>query len=130
MAQGFVVRVKAAGSDEVLKEQIARLLCPAEDHPPPCEVPWAFTASDPDRDFDADREGAADRDTGVDGADRDGSGELLLAIYTTPGKAADVVERLKSAFGRPVELRVGDPADFEDLATQYRIENGLTSSEV
>jgi len=107
MAQGFVVRVKDADSDEALKEQIARLLCPVEDHPPACEVPWAFTVADSDRDH-----------------------ELLLAIYTTAGKAADVVERLTAALGRPVELRIGDPADFEDLATQYRIENGLTSSEV
>lgn len=116
MAQGFVVRVQGSGSDEVLKERIARLLCPVEDHDAPCEVPWGFTL--------ADDTGHQEGDEHPEGLEfPDVADDLLLAIYTTPDKAADVAERVRTAIGRPVALSVGDPADFEDLATQYRIEN-------
>ena len=47
----------------------------------------------------------------------------LIRIYSSPQKAAEVLERVKLVVGQPADLAVGDPADFEDLATQYRIEN-------
>ena len=37
-----------------------------------------------------------------------------------------MLERVKAVVGQPVGLAVGDPGDFEDLATQYRIENEHT----
>ena len=88
----------AVGGDDAVKERIARMLCPVEDHDGPCEVPWGFT-----------RAGGGD--------------DLLIRIYASPQKAAEVFQRVKLVVGQPADLAAGDPADFEDLATQYRIEN-------
>jgi hypothetical protein len=89
--------VSNPASVEVLKERIARALCPVEDHDGPCEVPWGFTLAD-----DSD--------------------DLLLGIYSSAEKATEVFARVKAvADGRPVELTEGEPDRFEDLATQYRI---------
>lgn len=107
MPQGYEIRVRRAGAADVasagavvvLKERIARVLCPVEDHDGPCEVPWGFTLAD-----DSD--------------------DLLLGIYSSAEKATEVFARVKAvADGRPVELAEGEPDRFEDLATQYRIEN-------
>lgn len=100
--QGFAITVPAVGEDDVVKERVARMLCPVEDHNDPCEVPWEFT-----------RAGGGD--------------DLVVRIYSTAEKAAEIRERVKAGVGQPVELVAGDPADFEDLATQYRIENEHTS---
>lgn len=101
-ARGFVIRVPAVGGDEAVKEQVARMLCPVEDHDGPCEVPWGFSLAG-------------------------GGDDLLVQFYSSPEKAAEVLERLKAIVGQPAELSVGDPADFEHLATQYRIENQQSS---
>ncbi|WP_433007902.1 hypothetical protein [Kribbella sp. CA-294648] len=100
--QGFAITVPAVGGDDAVKERIARMLCPVEDHNGPCEVPWGFT-----------RAGGGD--------------DLVVRIYSSAEKAAEILERVKAVVGEPVDLVVGDPADFEDLATQYRIENEHTS---
>jgi hypothetical protein len=97
LVRGFAITVPAAGEDEVVKERIARTLCPVEDHNGPCEVPWGFTVA--------------------------GEGDLVVQLYSTPEKAVEVRERLTVVVGGPLDLAEGDPADFEDLATQYRIEN-------
>jgi hypothetical protein len=90
-----VYEIRIDGGDDVLKERVARVLCPDEDHPPPCPVPWS---------------------SGY------GSGALVVAIYASEETAGDVVERVRALTPRPVTLTDGDPADHEDLVEQYRIE--------
>jgi len=98
VARGFAIGVPAAGEDEALKKRIARMLCPVEDHNGPCEVPWGFTVAD-------------------------GGDDLVVQIYSSPEKATEVLARLKAVVDQPLDLAEGDPADFDHLATQYRIEN-------
>lgn len=96
----FEVTIRGfAGTDEALgmQEAVKRVLCPVEDHAGPCEVPWGFTVGD----------------------------GLVLGIYATPEKAAEVVERVRRVVGeREVVLAEGTPGRFEELAEQYRIEHG------
>jgi hypothetical protein len=56
-----------------LQEPIKRVLCPIEEHDGPCEVPWGFSVSD--------------------------DNELVLGIYTSAEKAAEVVERVRDVVG-------------------------------
>lgn len=91
-----VYEIRIDGGDDALKERGARMLCPDEDHPPPCPVPWSF-----------------------------GYGEetLVLAIYAAPETAAAVAERVRTITSRSVTLVDADPADHEELVVQHRIES-------
>jgi hypothetical protein len=90
-----VYEIRIAGGEDALKERVARLLCPDEHHPPPCPVPWSFGYGD---------------------------GTLVLAIYADQATAEDVVEQVRACTPHPVTLADGDPADYEELVEQYRIE--------
>ncbi|GAA1603721.1 hypothetical protein GCM10009804_70130 [Kribbella hippodromi] len=93
--QGF------SGTGEALEmqEPVARVLCPVEAHNGPCDVPWGFTLADESHD-------------------------LLLGIYATPEKAAEVAEKVRAVVGgRTVLLAEGDPSRFEELIEQYQIEH-------
>lgn len=110
----YEIRVHGfADSEEALalQEPIARLLCPDEGHDGPCEVPWGFTLGRDDR--------ARDR------ADDDGATVLVLGVYASGARAAEVADRVRAALGetRPVELGEGDAEQFETLVKQYWIEN-------
>ncbi|WP_030571850.1 hypothetical protein [Streptomyces aureocirculatus] len=113
-----------AGTDEALalQEPLARLLCPVEDHEGPCEVPWGCTLRD--KPGNGDGEGDGDRD-------RDGHGEpehvLVLGIFADARKAAEVLARVRSFVGAAhrVVLREAVTDTFDELAEQYRIEQGL-----
>jgi hypothetical protein len=93
-----------------LQEQIARLLCPDEEHTGPCDIPWEFGLGDAD-DADPDDERTV----------------LVLGVHTLGARAADVADRVRATVGeaRPVVWGPGDPADFEALIEQYRIESAL-----
>ncbi|MFH8987980.1 hypothetical protein [Streptomyces sp. NPDC017940] len=105
-----------AGTDEALalQEPLARLLCPVEDHEGPCEVPWGCTLR-----------------TEPDEGDGDGDGEpehvLVLGIFADARKAAEVLARVRSFVGdaHRVVLREAVTDTFDELAEQYRIEQGL-----
>ncbi|WP_138963293.1 hypothetical protein [Streptomyces sp. YIM 121038] len=81
-----------------LQEPLARLLCPVEDHTGPCEVPWGFTA---------------------------GEGSLVLGIYASAAKAAEVTDRVRSFVGGAHPAVLGGPTSdvFDELAEQYRVEH-------
>ncbi|MFF5957619.1 hypothetical protein [Streptomyces luteogriseus] len=66
-----------------LQDPIKRLLCPDPDHAPPCEIPWSFTL--------------AAGDTGTSTA-------LVLGVYTSSGRAAQVADRVR-ARGRVTDRR-------------------------
>ncbi|MEI5103001.1 hypothetical protein RB200_36255 [Streptomyces sp. PmtG] len=82
-----------------LQEPLARLLCPVEDHTGPCEVPWGFTLGE--------------------------GGSLVLGIFATEAKAAEVRDRVRARVGaaHPTVLGEARGHDFDDLAEQYRYEN-------
>jgi hypothetical protein len=92
----WVYEITIDGGGDALKESIARMLCPDEDHPPPCPVPWSFGY----------REAA-----------------LVLAVYASASAAAEVAERVRVLTPHPVALAEGDAADHDELVQQYRIEN-------
>jgi hypothetical protein len=96
----FEVTIRGfAGTDEALamQEPIKRVLCPVAEHDGPCEVPWGFTVGD----------------------------GLVLGIFATPEKAAEVVERVRAVVGgREVVLAAATPGRFDELEEQYRIERG------
>lgn len=81
-----------------LQEPVARLLCPVEDHDGPCEVPWGLTLGD-----DA----------------------LVLGIFASAAKAAEVADRVRAFVGEAHPVTLGEATDglFEELAEQYRIEH-------
>ncbi|MEV0287484.1 hypothetical protein AB0H36_25505 [Kribbella sp. NPDC050820] len=87
------------GGELSLQEPVARVLCPVEGHDGPCEVPWGFSVS--------------------------GQDDLVLGIYASPAKAAEVVERVQEVVGASEVVLSPAPADhFEELAEQHRIEHG------
>ncbi|GAB2670740.1 hypothetical protein GCM10009743_53720 [Kribbella swartbergensis] len=98
----FEVTVRGfAGTDEALAMQqpVARVLCPEPEHDGPCEVPWGFSVSDDD--------------------------DLVLGIYASAEKAAEVVERVgRVVGGQEVVMSPAAPGRFEELEAQYRIEHG------
>ncbi|MEU6132315.1 hypothetical protein ABZ805_24320 [Saccharopolyspora sp. NPDC047091] len=98
------VRVRGCASTrEALawQEPIGMLLCPEREHRGPCEVPWTCTVRDV------------------------GAGEcLVVAIIASSEVAEQVGERVRALTGREVVLRPGDPAEYEVLVEQYRIERG------
>ncbi|WP_063803707.1 hypothetical protein [Streptomyces silvensis] len=104
-----------AGTDEALalQEPLARLLCPVEDHEGPCEVPWGCTLRDEPRE---------------DGP-QDGPDEcvLVLGIFADARKADEVIARVRAFVGAAhrVVLRDAVTDTFDELAEQYRIEQGL-----
>ncbi|WP_030675736.1 hypothetical protein [Streptomyces sp. NRRL B-1347] len=81
-----------------LQEPLARLLCPVEDHDGPCEVPWGFTVGD---------------------------GSLVLGIYASAAKAAEVTDRVRSFVGGAHRAVLGGPTSdvFDELVAQYRVEH-------
>jgi hypothetical protein len=91
-----VYEIRIDGGDDALKERVARMLCPDEDHPPPCPVPWSC---------------------GYDGE------AVVFAIYAAAETAARVAERVRAVTSRTVTLVDGDPADHEDLVVQHRVES-------
>jgi hypothetical protein len=90
-----------------LQAPIERLLCPDPDHAPPCEIPWSFTLAGEEADSTA----------------------LVLGVYTSRGRAAQVAERVRTLLGekRPVAVSEGEAEDWEELVEQYRFERGLRS---
>lgn len=91
-----IYEIRVDGGDDGLKEQVARMLCPDEDHPPPCPVPWSFGY---------------------------GEGAMVLAVHATPETATEVAERVRALTARTVTLAAADPADHEELVVQHRIES-------
>ncbi|MFD5336107.1 hypothetical protein [Streptomyces hawaiiensis] len=91
-----------------LQEPIERLLCPDPDHAPPCEIPWSFTLAD---------------------GDDDASTALVLGVYTSGVRAAQVADRVRVLVGEtgPVAVSEGEAGDWEELIEQYRVEKGLGS---
>ncbi|WP_086826260.1 hypothetical protein [Allokutzneria sp. NRRL B-24872] len=79
-------------------EAVARLLCPVEEHDGPCEVPWSLAAHD---------------------------GDVVLGIHADQAKAEEVADRVRAFVGeaRPVTLTDADPAYYEELIEQARIES-------
>ncbi|TCC20593.1 hypothetical protein [Kribbella sindirgiensis] len=99
----FEIRIEGfAGTDEALamQEPAARALCPVAEHNGPCEVPWAFTLAD--------------------------NHDLVLGIYTTRQRAAELTAGVQQATGHPTALTEATPGHFDDLAEQYRIEHPST----
>ena len=92
-----VFEIRILGGEDALKEPVARLLCPDENHPPPCPVPWSFGYAD-----DA----------------------LVLAVCANGPTAEEVAGRVRGLTDHPVELVPSDPDRYEDLVEQYRIEGG------
>ncbi|MFD8227555.1 hypothetical protein ACFV16_25740 [Streptomyces massasporeus] len=91
-----------------LQDPIERLLCPDPDHAPPCEIPWSFTLA---------------------GGDDDAPTVLVLGVYTSRGRAAQVTDRVRTLVGetRPVDVREGEAGEWEELVEQYRFDKGLGS---
>ncbi|MGH3309119.1 MAG: hypothetical protein ACRDP3_00770 [Streptomyces sp.] len=85
-----------------LQEPIARALCPEPEHSGPCDVPWEFSYGD------------------------DEPPVLLLGIYTSGARAAEVTDRVRTVIGeaRSAVLGEGNPERFKVLVEQYRIEHG------
>ncbi|GGO47807.1 hypothetical protein GCM10012286_41950 [Streptomyces lasiicapitis] len=102
-----------AGTDAALalQEPLARLLCPVEDHEGPCEVPWGFTLRD---------ERAEEGEAGPERV-------LVLGIFASAEQAAEVVDRVRAFVGAAHPVVLGEAATdtFDELADQYRIEQGL-----
>jgi hypothetical protein len=104
----YEVRVPGCASVEeaiALQEPVASLLCPDPEHTGPCEIPWSLTLRD---------------------GDGDGGTVLVVGVLTTAERAAGVAERVSAALGRPTEVAEGDPAEFEDIVEQDRVERGRT----
>jgi hypothetical protein len=95
MTRERVYEIRVDGGEPALKKRVARLLCPDENHAPPCPVPWSF--------------GYAEE-------------ALVVAICATPESADEVVERVRTLAN--ATLAEVDPADHEDLVEQARIESG------
>ncbi|MDT0342875.1 GNAT family N-acetyltransferase [Streptomyces litchfieldiae] len=85
-----------------LQDPIARELCPEEEHPGPCDVPWSFGLG-------------GDDDTTV----------LVLGVCTTGARVVEVADRVRALLGpgRRVEVAEGDPDAFPELVEQYRAES-------
>ncbi|WP_427885460.1 hypothetical protein ACQHIV_24485 [Kribbella sp. GL6] len=102
MRTTYAVTIRGFVSDDhaaAMKEPVARLLCPVEDHAGPCEVPWSFTLAGEDHD-------------------------LILGIYATLDQAADVTDRIRQIAGEhEVHLIECAPERLEDLVDQYQIEH-------
>ncbi|MGA4838323.1 hypothetical protein [Streptomyces sp. G45] len=83
-----------------LQEPLARLLCPVEDHEGPCEVPWGFTLGE--------------------------DGSLVLGIYASAAKAAEVTDRVRAFVGsaHPATLQDATSDAFDELMGQYEVERG------
>ena len=106
----YEIRIHGCASTQeafALQEPIARVLCPDEWHEPPCDVPWGFTFDDDER---ADGEEAA---------------VLVLGVYTSSARAAEVADRVRAVAGetRPAVVNEGDTERFEELVQQHRFEN-------
>ncbi|PTH89233.1 hypothetical protein C9J60_10580 [Streptomyces sp. A244] len=106
----YEIRIAGHPSTEealALQDPIQRILCPDPDHAPPCEVPWSFTVAD-------------------DGSDDD-STALVLGVYASAGRAAQVAARVRALAGgtRSVAVSEGDAGEWEELVEQYRFEQGL-----
>lgn len=86
-------------TDEALALQtpIAHKLCPEPEHTGPCEIPWGFTLTD--------------------------DNALVLGIYTTQEKAAELTDTVRHLTPHPTTLHEAEPGRFEELAEQYRIEH-------
>jgi hypothetical protein len=91
-----VHEIRIDGGDDALKERVARMLCPDENHAPPCPVPWSFGYEEE---------------------------ALVLAVCTDPETAEQVTEGVRALTAHPITLAEGDPADHEELVEQHRIEN-------
>lgn len=90
-----VYEIRIGGGEDTLKERVARMLCPDENHAPPCPVPWSFGYSD-----DA----------------------VVLAICALPETAEEVAGQVRTLTAHPVTLAEVAPAEHDDLVEQYRIE--------
>ncbi|WJV44801.1 hypothetical protein [Streptomyces flavofungini] len=109
--QIYEIRIHGvAGTDAALalQEPLARLLCPVEDHDGPCEVPWGFTLADA---------------RGPDGPES----VLVLGVFASAEKATEIRDRVRAFVGEahPTVLREAVTDAFDELAEQYRIEQGL-----
>ncbi len=105
----YEIRIHGYPSPEealALQAPIKLLLCPDPDHAPPCEVPWSFTLA---------------------GGDDGASTALVLGVYASSGRAAQVADRVRVLVGgtRTVAVSEGEAGEWEALVEQYRVEKGL-----
>ena len=95
----YELTIRGTGEALDLQEPVKRVLCPVEEHDGPCEVPWGFSMSEGD--------------------------DLVLGIYASQEKAAEVADRVRHVVGaREVVLSQGTPGRFDELEEQWRIEHG------
>lgn len=82
-----------------LEDTVARLLCPDEDHAPPCPVPWNL----------------------------DSTGRPLVVSVCVDDSATawELAGRLREATGSAVTLAEADPAGHEVLVGQFLAEGPL-----
>ena len=104
--RGYEVRVAGCadiGAALALQEPLARMLCPIEDHPGPCPVPWTFSVSD----------------------DEAGQLALLMLLWTTGDIATTITAQVRARVdpGQTVTLTAGTGEMFDVVAEQYRIEH-------
>ncbi len=104
--RGYEIRIAGCADTDAalnLQEPLARLLCPVEDHPPPCRVPWDFSLTD----------------------DEAGRPALLLLLWTTGDTADEIATRVQAHVGPPLTVTVtaGAGEAFDTVAEQYRIEH-------
>lgn len=107
LPRGYEIRIAGCADTAAalaLQEPLARLLCPVEDHPGPCPLPWSFSLGDDDA----------------------GRPVLVLLVWTTGGTAAHTVRRVQTRIGPQyhVTLAAGAGEMFDGVAQQYRIEHG------
>ncbi|WP_412734291.1 hypothetical protein [Krasilnikovia sp. MM14-A1259] len=105
IARGYEIRIVGCADIDAaqdLQQPLARLLCPEEDHPPPCPVPWSFSQTE----------------------DEAGQPVLLLLLWTTGDTADEVTKRVQAHVGprMTVSVTAGAGEEFNTVAEQYRIE--------
>lgn len=93
-----VFEITVGAADDVVKDRIARMLCPDEHHAPPCPVPWSFTAGD------------------------DG---VVLAVVANEPTALKVATQVEAITGNAAPVTRADTAAHEVLVEQATIERGL-----
>jgi hypothetical protein len=92
-----VYEITLDGDD--LKDTVARLLCPDEDHAPPCPVPWS-----------------------LDSAGR----PLVVSVCVDDAATArELAGRMREATGSAITLVEADPAGHEALLDQFLAERQL-----
>lgn len=103
--RGYQIRITGCADLDAalnLQEPMARVLCPGEDHPPPCPVPWSMQLTEDDR----------------------GQPALRLLLWTTGDTADEIATRVQAHVGQRLTVSVTEGAgnEFDTVAEQHRIE--------